>query len=73
MSWVRTEMALAQAAPRSEAGVGAWVRKNLFRDARRFGVLTVLALLFASPGRCRRYSAGRSSARRGPAPIAPHA
>ncbi len=44
MSWVRTEMVLAQAAPRSQVGFGAWVRKNLFAtpvDA----VLTVLALL----------------------------
>ncbi|MEQ1944116.1 amino acid ABC transporter permease [Mesorhizobium sp. VNQ89] len=30
MSWVRTEMALAEAPPRTEAGVVAWIRKNLF-------------------------------------------
>ena len=29
MSWVRTEMALAQPAPPSERGAYAWVRKNL--------------------------------------------
>lgn len=28
-SWVRTEMVLAQTAPSSERGLGAWVRKNL--------------------------------------------
>jgi general L-amino acid transport system permease protein len=47
MSWVRTEMALAEAPPRSEAGLGAWVRKNLFAtpvDA----ILTVLGLLFTA-------------------------
>ena len=30
LSWVRTEMVLAQAAPRSEVGLAAWARKNLF-------------------------------------------
>ncbi|MER9301870.1 amino acid ABC transporter permease [Mesorhizobium sp. M0496] len=29
MSWVRTEMVLAQPAPASVTGLGAWVRKNL--------------------------------------------
>ena len=29
MAWVRTEMALAEAAPRSQVGVGAWVRLAL--------------------------------------------
>ncbi|MER9296524.1 amino acid ABC transporter permease [Mesorhizobium sp. M0621] len=29
MSWVRTEMAMAQPAPASVTGLGAWVRKNL--------------------------------------------
>jgi len=44
ISWVRTEMALAEAAPRSQVGFGAWVRKNLF--ATPFdSVLTVIALL----------------------------
>ena len=44
MSWVRTEMALAETAPRSEAGFGAWIRKNLF--ATPFdSALTVVALL----------------------------
>jgi general L-amino acid transport system permease protein len=44
ISWVRTEMALAEAAPRSQAGLGAWVRKNLF--ATPFdSVLTIIALL----------------------------
>jgi len=44
LSWVRTEMALAQAAPSSQVGPGAWVRRNLFAtpvDA----VLTILAAL----------------------------
>ncbi len=43
MSWVRTEMALAQAAPRSEIGPGAWLRKNLFASASDT-VLTILGL-----------------------------
>ena len=44
MSWVRTEMALAEAAPRSEAGAGAWIRKNLFATPADTA-LTVLCLL----------------------------
>jgi general L-amino acid transport system permease protein len=44
MSWVRTEMVLAEAPPRSEAGIGAWIRKNLFATPVD-SVLTVLALL----------------------------
>jgi len=44
MSWVRTEMALAQEAPRSESGLGAWVRKNLFATPGD-SILTVLSLL----------------------------
>lgn len=44
MSWVRTEMALAQAAPRSQVGFGAWVRKNLFATPGD-SLLTVLGLL----------------------------
>jgi general L-amino acid transport system permease protein len=47
VSWVRTEMVLAEAAPRSEAGLGAWVRKNLFATPVD-SVLTVLALLFVA-------------------------
>jgi general L-amino acid transport system permease protein len=44
LSWVRTEMALAQAAPSSQVGPTAWVRKNLF--ATPFdSVLTILAAL----------------------------
>ena len=44
MSFVRAEMVIAQAPPRSESGVVSWLRKNLFAtpvDA----VLTVLGLL----------------------------
>ncbi|TIN28857.1 MAG: amino acid ABC transporter permease [Mesorhizobium sp.] len=33
MSWVRTEMALAQPAPAGVTGFGAWVRKNLIASA----------------------------------------
>ncbi len=44
MSWVRTEMALAQAAPRSQVGAGAWLRRNLFATPLD-SALTVLALL----------------------------
>lgn len=44
LSWVRTEMALAQAAPRSQVGAGAWSRKNLFATPVDTA-LTVLALL----------------------------
>ena len=44
VAWVRTEMALAQQAPRSQAGFGAWVRKNLFATPVD-SVLTILALL----------------------------
>ena len=43
-SWVRTEMALAQAAPRSEVGPGAWARKNLFATPLD-AALTILAAL----------------------------
>lgn len=45
MSWVRTEMVLAETAPRSQAGPGAWIRRNLFATPVD-SVLTVLALLF---------------------------
>ena len=47
MSWVRTEMALAQAAPRSESGFGAWVRKNLFATPGD-SILTVVSLLIVA-------------------------
>ncbi len=47
LSWVRTEMALAEAAPRSETGLGAWVRKNLFATPVD-SALTVLAMLFVA-------------------------
>ena len=47
MSWVRTEMALAETAPLSEAGIVAWVRKNLFATPVD-SLLTVLALLFVA-------------------------
>ena len=51
LSWVRTEMALAQAAPRTQVGPGAWLRKNLFAtpaDAA-LTVLAGLALAWALP------------------------
>ncbi|MCG8270347.1 amino acid ABC transporter permease [Aquamicrobium sp. NLF2-7] len=44
ISWVRTEMALAETAPRSQVGAAAWLRKNLFATPID-SVLTVLALL----------------------------
>jgi general L-amino acid transport system permease protein len=44
LSWVRTEMVLAQAAPRSEVGPTAWARKNLFASPLE-SVLTILAAL----------------------------
>lgn len=44
VSWVRTEIAPATAAPRSQAGFGAWLRKNLFSTPVN-SVLTLLALL----------------------------
>lgn len=44
MSWVRTEMVLAQAAPRSQVGAGAWFRKNLFATPTD-SVLTIIAAL----------------------------
>jgi general L-amino acid transport system permease protein len=47
VSWVRTEMVLAEAAPRSEAGIGAWIRKNLFATPAD-SVLTIVALLFVA-------------------------
>jgi len=47
LSWVRTEMALAQAAPPSERGFVAWVQKNLFASVSDT-ILTVVALLFVA-------------------------
>src|SRR5207245_7503849 len=43
MSWVRTEMALAQPAPPTERGAYAWVRKNLIATPGDT-VLTVLGV-----------------------------
>src|SRR3569832_266114 len=43
MSWVRTEMALAQPAPPTERGAYAWVRKNLIGSVGDT-VLTVLGI-----------------------------
>ncbi|RTL96007.1 MAG: amino acid ABC transporter permease [Hyphomicrobiales bacterium] len=43
MSWVRTEMALAQPAPLSERGAYAWVRKNLIGTVGDT-ILTVLGI-----------------------------
>lgn len=44
LSWVRTEMALEEQAPRSVAGPSAWMRKNLFATPLD-SALTVLAAL----------------------------
>ncbi|MCO5062967.1 MAG: amino acid ABC transporter permease [Rhizobiaceae bacterium] len=44
LSWVRTEMALAQAAPRSAVGPVAWLRKNLFASPVD-SVLTLIAAI----------------------------
>ncbi|MGE0500298.1 MAG: amino acid ABC transporter permease [Rhizobiaceae bacterium] len=44
LSYVRVEMALAQAAPAGERGFGAWVRKNLFASPAD-SALTIVALL----------------------------
>jgi general L-amino acid transport system permease protein len=43
LSWVRTEMALAQAAPAGERGLPAWVRKNLFASVGD-SILTILGI-----------------------------
>jgi len=43
MSWVRTEMALAQPAPLSERGAYAWIRKNLIGSVGDT-ILTVLGI-----------------------------
>ena len=47
MSWVRTEMALAQAAPKSHVGPAAWARKNLFATPADSTMTIVAALLVA--------------------------
>ncbi|MBU0585221.1 MAG: amino acid ABC transporter permease [Alphaproteobacteria bacterium] len=47
LSYVRTEMVLAQAAPAGEKGTGAWVRRNLFATPMD-SVLTVLGLLLVA-------------------------
>lgn len=44
VSFVRAEMAIAQAAPPSERGFGAWVRKNMFATVSD-SILTVVGLL----------------------------
>ncbi|MGB3417699.1 MAG: amino acid ABC transporter permease [Mesorhizobium sp.] len=47
LSFLRAEMAVAQAAPKSEAGTGAWLRKNLFSSVSD-SVLTILGLLLVA-------------------------
>ncbi|TIX18156.1 MAG: amino acid ABC transporter permease, partial [Mesorhizobium sp.] len=47
MSWVRTEMALAQPAPPSERGLYAWVRKNLIATPGDT-ILTILGILIVA-------------------------
>jgi general L-amino acid transport system permease protein len=47
LSFVRAEMAIAQAAPKSEAGLGAWLRKNLFASVGD-SILTVIGLLLVA-------------------------
>ncbi|ESX75456.1 MULTISPECIES: amino acid ABC transporter permease [unclassified Mesorhizobium] len=47
MSWVRTEMALAQAAPSSERGLGAWVRKNLIASTGDT-ILTIIGIVLVA-------------------------
>jgi len=44
LSYVRTEMALAEAAPRGEKGPGAWLRRNLFATPADT-LLTIIGLL----------------------------
>jgi general L-amino acid transport system permease protein len=43
MSWVRTEMALAEPAPASVRGMGAWVRKNLIGSVGD-AILTIIGI-----------------------------
>ncbi|MER8477931.1 amino acid ABC transporter permease [Mesorhizobium sp. M1163] len=47
MSWVRTEMALAQPAPSSERGLGAWVRKNLIASTGDT-ILTIISIVLVA-------------------------
>lgn len=47
IAWVRTDIAPAQAAPRSEVGIAAWMRKNLFATPSDM-FLTVIAVLVAA-------------------------
>jgi general L-amino acid transport system permease protein len=47
VSWVRTEMALAEPAPKTEAGLGAWIRKNLFATPVDSALTIVCMLLVA--------------------------
>ncbi len=51
VSWVRTEMALAETAPRSQVGFGAWARKNMFATPvdSVLSLLALLALAWAVP------------------------
>ena len=51
MSWVRTEMVLAEAAPRAHSGIGGWLRKNLFSTPVDAALTTIalLALAWAVP------------------------
>ncbi|TKB85052.1 MAG: amino acid ABC transporter permease, partial [Mesorhizobium sp.] len=43
MSWVRTEMTLAQPAPSSERGLTAWIRKNLIATTGD-AILTIVGI-----------------------------
>ncbi|MBN9270228.1 MAG: amino acid ABC transporter permease [Mesorhizobium sp.] len=47
MSWVRTEMALAQPAPAGERGLYAWVRKNLIATPSDT-ILTILGIVIVA-------------------------
>ncbi|MER9436759.1 amino acid ABC transporter permease [Mesorhizobium sp. M0618] len=47
MSWVRTEMVLAQPAPASVTGLGAWVRKNLIASAGDT-ILTIVGIVLVA-------------------------
>jgi general L-amino acid transport system permease protein len=51
LSWVRTEMVLAQVAPRSQVGPLAWMRKNMFASPldSALTILAALALAWALP------------------------
>lgn len=47
LSFVRVEMAIAQAPPRSERGLGGWVHKNLFASVGD-SILTIIGLLLVA-------------------------